>query len=171
MYKRQLKKKIPNARLVICGDGSMRKKWQQMAHSMDLDDVFFEGFIARDNLPAYYHRADVYVSPSVTNESFAITLLEAMAARTPVIATTNNGSNTLGEHGVTGLVIEPRDDIALAQAMEYLLEDRDTSERLGNAAQERAREFDWNVVARRILDYYDELSGVVAVDEALRASR
>jgi len=166
-----LKKKIPNARLVICGDGSMRKKWQQMAHSMDLDDVFFEGFIARDNLPAYYHRADVYVSPSVTNESFAITLLEAMAARTPVIATTNNGSNTLGEHGVTGLVIEPRDDIALAQAMEYLLEDRDTSERLGNAAQERAREFDWNVVARRILDYYDELSGVVAVDEALRASR
>jgi phosphatidylinositol alpha-mannosyltransferase len=166
-----LKKRVKPARLVIVGDGSMRRAWQKLAASMDLDDVLFEGYVAREHLPAYYHRADVYCSPSVNNESFAITLLEAMSARTPVIATSKNGSNTLGEHGVTGLVIEPRDHIALAQAMEYLLEDKDTAERLGNAAQLRAQEFDWNVVARRILDYYEEMAGVVSAEDALRASR
>jgi phosphatidylinositol alpha-mannosyltransferase len=165
-----LKTRISTARLVIVGDGGLKKTWENLAQQMNLKDVLFEGYVDREHLPAYYHRADVFCSPSVANESFGITLLEAMAAGRPVVATANNGSSTLGEHGVTGLVVEPRDAEALAQSLEWLLEDRKLADRLGDAARQRGRLFDWPVVARSILDYYAEKSGAPAPALASRLS-
>jgi len=154
---RQIKPRHPNAHLVIVGEGGLRPEYTRLAANLGLADVRFEGAIARELLPGYYQRADVFCSPSTANESFGIALLEAMAAGTPSVATTINGYNTLGADGVTGLIVPPRDAAALAEAIERLLVDRDYAGKLASAAQERARLFDWRVVAQSLIDYYEEL--------------
>lgn len=151
-----VKEQIPSARFVIVGEGGLRAEYQRDAARLDLADVHFEGFVPPERLPGYYQRADVFCSPSTVNESFGITLLEAMAARAPTVATTTNGA-TLGENEVHGLMVPPRDSDALAQAVVRLLEDRSLAERLAKRAHQRAKEFDWERVALRLLDYYDEL--------------
>jgi phosphatidyl-myo-inositol alpha-mannosyltransferase len=153
-----LKQRIPALRLVIVGEGSLDTTLRRWVWEHGLSDVLFEGYRSRDSLPGYYHAASVFCSPSTENESFGITLLEAMAARLPVVATEGNGSQTMGNDGETGLVVRPGDPHALALALERLLEDPHEAERLGEAAQARARTFDWSIVAHTITDYYAELA-------------
>ena len=152
-----LKRQVPEARLVIVGQGGLRPKYMALASELGLGDVIFEGYVAPELLPSYYQRADVFCSPSTVNESFGITLLEAMAARAATVATTINGSNTLGEHGVTGLLVPPKDPDAIAASIVRLLEDRTLASRLAEAAQARARLFDWEKISLRLLAYYEEL--------------
>ena len=158
-----LKQRIPTLRLVIVGEGSLGRSLRRWAREHGLRDVWFEGYKSRELLPGYYHNADIFCSPSTENESFGITLLEAMAAGRPVVATEGNGSQTMGHDGETGLVVRPGDPQALAIALERLLEDRGLAERLGVAAQMRAREFDWAIVAQNITDYYAEVARAPAV--------
>ena len=163
---KMLKSRIPALRLVIVGDGTIAAPLRRWAHENELEDVLFEGYQPREVLPSYYHRADVFCAPSIENESFGITLLEAMAAGRPVVASNGNGSQTLGTDGETGLVVEGGNAVALAQAIERLLEDVSLAERLGVAAQQRASEFDWSIVASNILEYYREVSRRPAVSLA-----
>jgi len=80
-----------------------------------------------------------------------------MSAGAPAVATSVNGTTTLGEDGVTGLIVPPKDEPAMAAAMQRMLEDRTLAKRLAVAAQERAKRFDWQNVANELLDYYEEL--------------
>jgi phosphatidylinositol alpha-mannosyltransferase len=152
-----LKQNVKAARLVIVGEGGLRAMYMKQAHEMQLEDVTWEGYVAPDYLPAFYQRADVFVSPSTVNETFGITLLEAMSAGAAAVATSVNGTTTLGEDGVTGLIVPPKNEPAMAGAMQRILEDRAFASRLSAAAQERARRFDWQNVANELLDYYEEL--------------
>ena len=152
-----VKKSIPSARLVIVGEGGLRAEYIRLAREMALDDVSFEGFVEPERLTGYYHRADVFCSSSTVNESFGITLLEAMAACTPVVATTINGLMSEADNEKLGLVVPPRDAQALAGGIVRLLEDRQSAERLAEAAQARARCFDWANVATQLIDYYKSL--------------
>jgi phosphatidylinositol alpha-mannosyltransferase len=154
---RMVKAKHPAARLVIVGEGGLRSAYTKLAAEMGLKDVYFQGYVIPAVLPSYYKSASVFASPSTVNESFGITLLEAMTAGTPAIATSINGSNTLGEDGVTGLIVPPKDSPAMATAILRLLEDRPLARQMAANAQERARQFDWEAVAERLLAYYAEL--------------
>ena len=141
-----VKQKISSARLVIVGEGGLKAEYEKQADGLGLEDVYFEGFVAPEELPGYYQRADVFCSPSTVNESFGITLIEAMSAGTPTVATTTNFS-TLGEDGVHGLMVPPKDDVALAEAIIRMLEDRALAERCAAHAHDRAKAFDWERVA------------------------
>lgn len=152
-----VKERVPSARLVIAGDGGLRSEYEQMAQRMELKDVHFDGFVAPELLASYYQRADVFCSPSTVNESFGITLLEAMASHAPAVATSINGSNTLGEDGVTGLIVPPKEPQLMAHAVLRLLDSEALSGSLADAAQERARTFDWSEIAKSLLAYYEEL--------------
>jgi phosphatidylinositol alpha-mannosyltransferase len=152
-----LKERVPQVRLVLVGEGGLRTEYMKMTQTMGLHDVTWEGYVSPDYLPAYYQRADVFAMPSTVNESFGITLLEAMAARAPAVATLVNGTTTLGENGVTGLIVPPKDPQAMADAIERLLEDRKLAAEMAEAAQERARRFDWENVARELIGIYEEL--------------
>jgi phosphatidylinositol alpha-mannosyltransferase len=154
---RSVKQREKDARLVIVGEGGLKHEYQQMTGRMGLEDVHFEGYVPPDALPGYYQRADVFCSPSTVNESFGITLLEAMAARAPAVATSINGSNTLGEDGVTGLIVPPKEPQLMAHAVLRLLDSESLRTSLAAAAQARARNFDWEEIAKALLEYYCEL--------------
>jgi phosphatidylinositol alpha-mannosyltransferase len=154
---RLVKEHVKDARLVIVGEGGLRHEYQQLSAKMGLQDVLFEGYVPPEALPGYYQRAYVFCSPSTVNESFGITLLEAMASHAPAVATSINGSNTLGEDGVTGLIVPPKEPQLMAHAVLRLLDNQALASRLADAAQERARRFDWEEIARSLLAYYCEL--------------
>jgi phosphatidylinositol alpha-mannosyltransferase len=154
---RKVKDNIPASRLVIVGQGGLLREYKDMTARLELTDVYFEGYVSPEKLPGYYQRADVFCSPSTVNEAFGITLLEAMAAGTPVVATTTNGPATLGPNGVNGLIVPPKDPDGLADAAIRLLEDRPLAAKLAASAHERARTFDWEKVALKLVSYYEEL--------------
>jgi glycosyltransferase involved in cell wall biosynthesis len=87
-------------------------------------------------LDKYFRAADVYVLPSV-REGLPIALLEAMSSGLPCVATRLPGStDVLIQHGVNGVLVEPDDTAAFAEAIGSLLSDANTAARLGAAARE-----------------------------------
>ncbi len=101
------------------------------------DAMVFAGY--RSDVPAIIACADLCVVPSVWEEAFGLTVLEAMACGKAVVATHVGGIPELIEHDVTGLLVPPADEGALAIAIEALLQDGARRARLGAAAQRRVR--------------------------------
>ena len=132
----------------------------QLAHYVRLyraagvaDHVRFHGTkLGRDKL-AFLQAADVFVLPS-RNESFGIANLEAMATGLPVISTRTGAIPEYLQTEVHGLLVEPGDAMALAGAMRRLMDDGELRLRLGDAARQRAREYDWGVVAASVAAVY-----------------
>ena len=164
----RLKASVGNARLVLIGEGGLRHQYEALAARLGLQDVVFQGYVSDADLPAYYQRADVVCAPSTTNESFGITLVEAMASATPVVATRMGGYAQVATHGVNGMLIRPGDAIELAETLQTVLEDASLRDRLVEGGLVRARDFDWPTVADQIITYYAELAS--SEDAVLSAS-
>jgi glycosyltransferase involved in cell wall biosynthesis len=119
-------------RRVVVGDGPLRER---------VPDAV--GFVAPDELGAYYERAALVVCPS-RREGYGVVAREAMAHGRPVVVTSVGGLLDAVEDGVTGLRVPPKDPAALRAAIEMLLADANLRRRLGEAAREAARaRFSW----------------------------
>ena len=151
----ELKRRLPRVNLVLIGDGRGRQKYEKLAARMGLEDVAFRGFVPAEKLPDYYRNADVVCQPSTCNESFGITVLEAMASGTPVVSSNIAGFHDLVEDGVTGLSVAPKDSAALADALEAVLTDSSLSRSLAASGRAHAEQFDWPVVAQRLVNFYE----------------
>jgi len=91
-------------------------------------------------------------------ESFGMVALEAMACRTPVIASKVGGLSLSVQDGITGYLVPNGDPDKLADKIELLLGEPGLVEAIGNRAVEWARQFRWPLITRRILEIYDEVS-------------
>jgi lipopolysaccharide/colanic/teichoic acid biosynthesis glycosyltransferase/glycosyltransferase involved in cell wall biosynthesis len=126
----------------LVGDGPERQTLVAQAEASGRSSrVRFVGEVSDEYLRALYRACDVFVLPSVTRqEAFGIVQIEAMAAGKPVISTDlGTGVTWVNQHGVTGLVVPPRDPKALHDAIAQLLTDSARRGVLGGAAAERAR--------------------------------
>lgn len=133
----------PDALLLLGGTGPLSGKLRQQAEAARLGErIVFTGYIPESRLPAYYHAADVFCMPSVQQtEAFGLVQLEAMACGKPVVCgELDNGVTWVNRAGETGLVVPPGDPIALAAALDQLLDDAELRGRLGHAARQRALE-------------------------------
>jgi glycosyltransferase involved in cell wall biosynthesis len=109
----------------------------------------------RTDMPDVLAAADVVVDLSYEGLGITGTVREAMALRKPVVASAAGGNPELVEHGVSGLLVPPRDPSATAAAIEALLSDPDLASRLGSAARERvAKGFSTEVRLDRIEALY-----------------
>ena len=119
----------PGASLVIVGDGPLRAELEAQGRALSIVDmVRFEGAKRPDELPAYYHAADVFAGPSIVaeggdTESFGLVFAEAMACGCPVIASDVGGISDLVKDGETGLLVAQKDPGALALAICRVLAD------------------------------------------------
>jgi glycosyltransferase involved in cell wall biosynthesis len=91
-------------------------------------------------LPAIYRDADLFVFPS-SYDGFGLALVEAMAARLPIVTTAVGVASDALRHGESALVVPKRDAPALAEAVDRLIDDGDLRQRLGAAAQQTARNY------------------------------
>lgn len=104
-----------NCKLLMVGDGDLKAEAVQRAHSLGIDKhVIFEGF--RIDVPELLQAIDIYCLPSLW-EGLPIGLLEAMAMEKAIVATRVDGSKELISHEKNGLLIEPQQPRALAEAI------------------------------------------------------
>jgi len=146
------------ATVVIAGDGPETPRLKALAADSGAD-IAFPGPLSHDELTAYLHACAVFVFPSIArSEAFGISILEAHATGTPVVATTlGTGVEFANLHGETGLNAAPGDPAALADAVNALLDDDALRARLGAQARERVtRDFQAEAVARAEFDCYRE---------------
>jgi glycosyltransferase involved in cell wall biosynthesis len=117
---RTLVERRPQTRFSVVGDGDERPALEALARELGLGDaVFFHGW--RRDLPAVYADLDVVVNCS-RNEGTPVALIEALAARRPVVATAVGGTPDLLGRGAFGTLLPPADPAALAQAIEGVLD-------------------------------------------------
>ena len=133
------------------------------------DVVVFLGAKDQNVLPCYYAAAEMVVMPS-HYESFGMVALEAMAMGRPVIASEVGGLAFLVQDGLTGYHVPSRDPEALAERIYTLLADEDCREAMGQAARRYAEQFDWAIIAGRLVGVYGELLGQSAPALAASAS-
>jgi glycosyltransferase involved in cell wall biosynthesis len=120
------------------------------------EEVIFPGFVPNDTLPALYAAADALVFPSLF-EGFGIPVLEAMACGTPVCA--SNVSSIPEVVGDAGLLFDPLDPNAIADAMRRLLLDQPLRERLVTAGLAQAMRFIWDDAAAAVLEELERAAG------------
>jgi len=150
-------------RLVIVGGDRDEGRDDDRARLRALADVLgvgawvdFKGPEPQTALPEYYRAADLCLVPS-HHESFGMAALEAMACGAAVVASRVGGLATTIQDGVTGVLVPPRDEVALASAIASLLADASRRRTLGRLAARWAQSFAWPSVARALVELYDEL--------------
>jgi len=152
-----VKQEAPDTRLVAVGPGvRLRKKYEKRVRREHIPDVIFTGYVKYADLPRYYKSADVVCFPNIGWESFGIVLLEAMAVGKPIIASSIEGFNAVISHGVDGITVPPRNSWQLAEAILKLLNNPELCRTMGEKGKEKAMAYDWEILARRLLDFYAE---------------
>ena len=153
-----VKRQFPNIRLIVVGPGpKLRRNYEDKINRMKLKDVVFAGRVSYADLPRYYHAADIFCAPATGEESFGVILLEAMAAGKPIIASNISGYASVVDDGIEGLLVPPKDEGALAQAIISLFSDAALRQQMGARGRAKAEEYRWERVARMVLNYYSEL--------------
>ncbi|EMG37532.1 glycosyltransferase [Desulfocurvibacter africanus PCS] len=150
-------------RVVIAGDGPLRRDLLRLAQELGVEDrVSMPGSLPEAQLHALMAGCDCFCLPSVArSEAFGLVLAEAMRFGRPLIASrlTGSGMGVLNEEGVTGLAFEPGDALALASAVRRLMDDACLRESLGRAGRER---FETRLhiapVSARMTELYRELT-------------
>jgi glycosyltransferase involved in cell wall biosynthesis len=170
---------VPEARLLVIGEGSLREALEARAESLGLlgepcsgdrcvgtrgarpgAKVLFTGL--RDDVPAVTAALDVAVLPSY-REAQGLAILEAMALRRPVVATAVGGVPEMIENGRTGLLVPPHDATALANAITRVLTDHPLADMLARAGHDMVHErFSVQAMARAVSAIYEEGAAVLA---------
>lgn len=142
-----IKQKIGDVKLVVVGGGPLRKKYEKQTKAMELDDaVIFVGSVKKEDLPYYYSSADLFVLPSI-QEGLGLVILEAMACKTPVIASCVGGVPEIIRNGYSGILVPPRNAKKLADEIIKLLKDKEKAKLLAMNGYEFVREnYEWNAL-------------------------
>ena len=147
---------VPEAQFVLAGDGPLRASLEAQARSLGVEErVKFLGY--RSDIADLLADCDVFVLPSLY-EGLPLSILEAMSAARPVIATHIGGTDEAVIAGETGLLVPPANSAALAAAIRSLLTDRPLAQRMATAGRARVeQEFSAAKMVQHVIDVYDEL--------------
>jgi phosphatidylinositol alpha-1,6-mannosyltransferase len=149
---------IPELRYAVAGTGPDLERLEGLARDLGVRDrVHFLGQVPDAHLPALYNMGEVYLAPSRLEEhdveGFGIAIVEASASGLPVIAGRSGGTADAVLEGETGVLVDPENPVAFAEALRLLLGDRSLAGAMGNAGR-RAVEtfFNWDRVAEAMRD-------------------
>jgi D-inositol-3-phosphate glycosyltransferase len=154
-----------NLKLIIAGgsrpgesDGIERERIEGLVRELGLTDcTIFPGRLEETELPVFYAAADVCVMPS-HYEAFGLVAIEAMANRTPVVASHVGGLQFTVIPEITGLLVTPKDEAGFTTAIDRILADPAWRDELGQAGRERVETaFSWHSVASRLSKLYTQL--------------
>jgi glycogen synthase len=149
-----------NAKFLIVGSGYMKEQLLNIVRSMGLEHkVLFEGFVDDKTLLKIQKCADVSVVPSLF-EPFGIVALEAMAAKSPVVASDTGGLSEIIEHDLTGVKVYPNNPESLAWGISKVLTDDDYRIRIRDNAFRHVQErYDWEKIAQQTKRIYEGVIG------------
>ncbi len=153
-----IRKRVPNAALVIVGGGPYAETLQRLAERVGVtDDVVFTRGVPSAELPAHYAMADVFAMPCRTRgsgldvEGLGIVFLEASAAGVPVVAGNSGGAPETVRDGETGRVVDGRSHDEIVDAVSGLLADPELAQQMGEAGRRWAtRDWTWAAHTERL---------------------
>jgi glycosyltransferase involved in cell wall biosynthesis len=168
----ELAREFPHARLVLAGTDPRERNPDRLVHSWvddarrhrafeQLDDLERRGLVSRTPwvarerlLTEFFPQADVFVMPSHA-EGFGFTNAEALSFSLPVITSTAGPTAEIVDDGRTGALVPPGDVPALAEAMTRLIQDRETTARMGDAGRDAfLARFTIELLRERLGDFY-----------------
>jgi phosphatidylinositol alpha-1,6-mannosyltransferase len=151
-----IRARVPDVQWVVVGDGALRPELERLAGALGLVDVVrFAGRVSDAERDALLDSSHVFAMPSRLRpdgggEGFGIVYLEAGAHRLPVVAGNVAGALDSVVDGETGLLVDPTDHAAVAYAVSELLLNPARAEALGRGGAERAAQFAWPAISRRV---------------------
>lgn len=158
-----VKKQIPNASLVIIGDGVCMNRLQDLVVNLHLDKaITFTGRISNQELISWYQRATVFVLPSISvdgqTEGLGVVLLEAMAFGVTVIGSNIGGIPDIIEDGINGTLVSPENPDELSDQIIKLLNEPELRKKLIYTAFKNVNEkFSWERIGRQFIMAYDQI--------------
>ena len=164
-----VKQHFPEARLIVAGgytEDDIAPYRRQVAQQ-GIEDVVFVGRVSDADKPRYYCSCHVFCAPSTGFESQGIVLLEAMASGRALVASDISGYRSVVTHEQEGLLVPPRNEAALANAIVRLLATPELRQELARRGQERVKRHSWDRVAGEVLDFYEEVKRKVERRERL----
>ena len=140
-----VRNRFPDLRLTVAGDGPSRSQLERMAAEAGLGPaVRFTGWIRPGEIPGLINEATMVLIPSRGREGLPVVAIQAALMGRPIIATPVGGLPEIVVDGVTGVLVGENDALALARAIEDLLDHPDTAAAMGRRARIHARErFGW----------------------------
>ena len=160
---------FPKARLTLAGEGPQRDELRSLAEQLGISaQVEFPGFLSQPDLRALYAGAHFFLHPSEVaadgnQEGVPNSMLEAMAAGLPILATRHGGIPEAVVHGRSGLLVAERDHEALAEAMISLARDPERFAAMSVEAHAQvSREFAGAAQARQLESFYREAMALFA---------
>lgn len=118
-------------------------------------NVKFLGSIERSETKDVFSLCDIFILPSLY-EPFGIVLIEAMAKGKPVIATKIGGPKEIVKSKF-GYLVDPTDQTAIKEKIEYLVKNKNVRQKMGNEALREAKKYSWNIVFNMYLNVYNNL--------------
>lgn len=155
---------FPEARLMIVGDGPEKKRLERLTEELDLcGRVIFIKKTSHKELPKYYASADLFIGPSIVTESgdtegLGVVFLEALASGTAVIGSDVGGIPDIIKNNVTGLLVEEKNPMDLAEKILFLLRHKKAREALViNGRKHIEKNYSWPNVGKRFKEVYNHI--------------
>jgi len=147
----------PGARLLVAGRGDPGALAELVGEDLR-GHVTLLGELSETDKAAFLRSVDVYCAPNLLGESFGVILLEAMAGGAPVVASDLDAFARVLADGAAGVLVPRGDADALATALGGLLADPARRDALAAAGRAVVADYDWSVVAQRVLAVYETVA-------------
>jgi phenylacetate-CoA ligase len=151
-----VQQRVSDARLIVAGDGSERRRLQSLARDLGLRGTEFIGWVAPEDMADLYAAVDVYLNGSASGDNAPVSILEAFAAGLPVVSSDSGGIPALVRTGETGILVAAGDPAEMAAAALRLLDDPELCLKLSRGARDECSRFTWEAVRDQWLELYAE---------------
>jgi phosphatidylinositol alpha-1,6-mannosyltransferase len=162
----EIRRKVPDAALLIVGEGPYRTRLRALAARAPAGSVVFAGQVSERDLPRYYRAGDVFAMPCRTRagglevEGWGNVFIEAAACGRPVVVGDSGGARESLVPGETGLLVDGSDVGAVAEAVGSLLAHPGRAQAMGRAGRERVeRAFTWERAGRQLAGWLLDARG------------
>lgn len=156
-YNNKGKKNIADSiKFYIYGDGEEKNNLKELIDNNDLSNsIFLKGKIPNSEVPMAMNHLDVFCATSL-NESFGVSLLEAMACELPIVATNVDGFKEVVDDGKTGYIVEKENVQKIADALEKLINNKSLSISMGKNGRKRVlKYYSWDKNVDNMCKIYD----------------
>ncbi|CUR50962.1 Glycosyltransferase, group 1 [Nitrosotalea devaniterrae] len=151
----EMSSKLPqDIHLLILGSGPEEDKVLEATKLRS--NIHFLGYTQRARTISLIRGSDMLIQPSLV-EAISSTLLEAMACKTPIIATNVGGNKELLENNISGVIIEPNSPQQILDGIMDLFSNKEKSTKLKEEAFRHVQKYDWSHVGKLYLDIYESL--------------